>query len=49
MTLPAAAGLGSQVHVWVGVAVLALTLWGIVVFGLALDRYAASFWPSEPS
>jgi pimeloyl-ACP methyl ester carboxylesterase len=35
--------LGSGVS---GVAVLALTLWGIVVFGLALDRYAASFWPS---
>ncbi len=27
-------------------AVMALALWGIVVFGLALDRYAASFWPS---
>ncbi len=27
-------------------AVLALAFWGIVVFGLALDRYAASFWPS---
>jgi pimeloyl-ACP methyl ester carboxylesterase len=24
----------------------ALTLWGILVFGLALDRYAASFWPT---
>lgn len=24
----------------------ALALWGIVVFGLALDRYAASFWPT---
>lgn len=23
-----------------------LALWGIVVFGLALDRYAASFWPT---
>jgi hypothetical protein len=28
------------------VAAGALTLWGIGVFGLALDRYAASFWPS---
>ncbi len=28
------------------VAVLALSVWGIVVFGLALDRYAASFWPN---
>jgi len=27
-------------------AVLALTFWGILVFGLALDRYAASFWPN---
>lgn len=27
-------------------AIAALTLWGIVVFGLALDRYAASFWPT---
>lgn len=27
-------------------AVAALAFWGIVVFGLALDRYAASFWPS---
>ncbi len=27
-------------------AVLVLAFWGIVVFGLALDRYAASFWPS---
>jgi pimeloyl-ACP methyl ester carboxylesterase len=27
-------------------AVLALAFWGIVVFGLALDRYAASFWPN---
>lgn len=27
-------------------AVAVLTLWGIVVFGLALDRYAASFWPT---
>jgi pimeloyl-ACP methyl ester carboxylesterase len=27
-------------------AVLALAFWGILVFGLALDRYAASFWPS---
>ncbi|MDO9525577.1 MAG: alpha/beta fold hydrolase [Gemmobacter sp.] len=26
--------------------VAALTLWGIFVFGLALDRYAASFWPT---
>ncbi|WP_420409747.1 alpha/beta hydrolase [Hoeflea sp.] len=23
-----------------------LTFWGIAVFGLALDRYAASFWPN---
>jgi len=23
-----------------------LALWGILVFGLALDRYAASFWPT---
>lgn len=23
-----------------------LVLWGILVFGLALDRYAASFWPT---
>lgn len=29
-----------------GRAAVALTLWGILVFGLALDRYAASFWPS---
>lgn len=28
-----------------GVA-LGLAVWGIVVFGLALDRYAASFWPT---
>lgn len=27
-------------------AVLALAFWGILVFGLALDRYAASFWPN---
>ena len=27
-------------------SVLALGIWGIVIFGLALDRYAASFWPS---
>lgn len=26
--------------------VAALALWGILVFGLALDRYAASFWPT---
>jgi hypothetical protein len=26
--------------------VMALSLWGILVFGLALDRYAASFWPT---
>ncbi|MCF8510627.1 MAG: alpha/beta fold hydrolase [Rhodobacteraceae bacterium] len=26
--------------------VAALAFWGIVVFGLALDRYAASFWPT---
>ena len=25
---------------------IALTLWGILVFGLALDRYAANFWPT---
>lgn len=25
---------------------LVLALWGILVFGLALDRYAASFWPT---
>ena len=29
---------------WRAVAVLAV--WGILVFGLALDRYAASFWPT---
>ncbi len=29
-----------------GRSVLALAFWGIIVFGLALDRYAASFWPS---
>lgn len=29
-----------------GLAVVALATWGIVVFGLALDRYAASFWPT---
>ncbi|MFN4129886.1 MAG: alpha/beta hydrolase, partial [Paracoccaceae bacterium] len=23
-----------------------LVLWGVLVFGLALDRYAASFWPT---
>lgn len=28
------------------VAVVVLVLWGVVVFGLALDRYAASFWPN---
>lgn len=28
-------------------AVAALAFWGIVVFGLALDRYAASFWPTS--
>ena len=28
------------------VAVLALAGWGILVFGLALDRYGASFWPT---
>jgi pimeloyl-ACP methyl ester carboxylesterase len=28
-------------------AVAALALWGILVFGLALDRYAASFWPTS--
>lgn len=28
------------------VAVLALILWGLGVFGLALDRYAANFWPT---
>jgi len=27
-------------------ATLVLTVWGIAVFGLALDRYAASFWPT---
>lgn len=27
-------------------AALVLGFWGIVIFGLALDRYAASFWPS---
>lgn len=27
-------------------ALAALAFWGIVVFGLALDRYAASFWPN---
>lgn len=27
-------------------AILALVFWGIVIFGLALDRYAASFWPT---
>ncbi|WP_394688944.1 alpha/beta hydrolase [Hoeflea sp.] len=28
------------------VAVAALAVWGILVFGLALDRFAASFWPT---
>ena len=27
-------------------AIAALVLWGIVVFGLALDRYAANVWPT---
>ena len=27
-------------------AAVVLALWGIVVFGLAMDRYAASFWPT---
>jgi hypothetical protein len=27
-------------------AVLGLAVWGILIFGLALDRYAASFWPT---
>lgn len=26
--------------------VAALTLWGVFIFGFALDRYAASFWPT---
>jgi len=26
-------------------AVLALLVWGLAVFGVALDRYAANFWP----
>ncbi|MEQ8589658.1 MAG: alpha/beta fold hydrolase [Roseitalea porphyridii] len=30
---------------WGAVALLAF--WGIAVFGLALDRYAASFWPNS--
>lgn len=30
---------------WRAVALLAF--WGIAVFGLALDRYAASFWPNS--
>ena len=28
------------------VSALALAVWGVLVFGLALDRYAASFWPT---
>jgi hypothetical protein len=28
------------------VAVLALLVWGLGVFGLALDRYGANFWPT---
>jgi hypothetical protein len=28
------------------IAAGALAVWGILVFGLALDRYAASFWPT---
>ncbi len=31
---------------WSGVAVLALVVWGIAVFGIAIDRYAASFLPT---
>ena len=29
-----------------GLATALLVFWGIIVFGLALDRYAASFWPT---
>ena len=28
-------------------ATLALILWGLAVFGLALDRYGANFWPTS--
>ncbi|MFP4275688.1 MAG: alpha/beta hydrolase, partial [Paracoccaceae bacterium] len=30
-----------------GLAVVALLLWGLGVFGLALDRYGANFWPTS--
>ena len=35
---------GAGVRSWP--LVVALLVWGICVFGLALDRYAASFWPT---
>jgi len=31
---------------WSVLAVLALLAWGLGVFGVALDRYAANFWPT---
>lgn len=38
--------LGRPVGAWMPLAALGLVIWGLGVFGFALDRYGANFWPS---